>query len=161
MQSKAESILLAGAVTGIVVSLLELVPAIANCLVCAAYVGSGWLAVWHFTNTYGVTLRPARGAVMGALAGALGAIISSLVDFGLSMLGTKPTFVEQFEDGIEALESGGVGPQQLEQLRELMASPLFLVAAGLIALSVVSLLGAAGGASGAAAVERKAAKRSS
>lgn len=154
MGGKAESILLAGLASGVVASLLEVVPGASGCLTCAAYLGSGMLAVWHYANTYGVTLSAGSGAGLGAGAGVLAGVASGGIDYVIARLGGRPTFREQIEAGYRALEEGGMGPQQLEQIQAWMSSPGFLVAAMLFGLVLIAVMGAVGGVIGAGAFRK-------
>jgi hypothetical protein len=154
MGGKAESLLLAGLATGVVASLVEVIPGVAGCLTCAVYIGSGMLAVWHYANTYAVTLTAGSGAGLGAGAGILAGIVSALIDYAIAALGGRPTFREQMEAGFRALEEGGMGPDQLDQIRTWMDTPSVIVAAIAFGLLMIAVMGAIGGAIGAGAFRR-------
>ena len=154
MSGKFESIVLAGLATGVIASLLEAVPGASGCLACAAYIGSGTLAVWHYANTYGVTLAAGSGAGMGAAAGGLAGIVSGVIDFVIARLGGRPSFQEQMESALRALEEGGMNTRQLEQVEAWAQSPGFLIAAVAFGLLMVVAMGAIGGVTGAGAFRR-------
>ena len=146
--------LLAGVATGVVASLLEVIPGASGCLTCAAYVGSGFLAVWHYANTYALTLPAGTGAGLGAGAGVIAALVSGVIDFVSARLGARPSLQEQLEAGFRALEEGGMSPDQLDQLRELMSSAGFMVTAVVFGLVVIAAMGALGGVIGAGAFRK-------
>ena len=154
MPSKRESILLAAVATGVVISLLELIPALAGCLMCAAYIGSGVLAVWHYTNTYDLTVSMKTGIGMGMAAAVGGATLSALINYLLALVGVKPTMREQVAASIEALENSGLNPEQLDQMRAWASSPAFIISVLVMGLVLVSLLGLIGGVIGASVYKR-------
>lgn len=154
MSGKSESLLLAGLATGVVASLLESVPGGAGCLVCAVYLGSGMLAVWHYANTYALNVLAGTAAAMGAGAAALGAVVASGIGYLLALLGARPTLREQIDEALEVLEREGVGMAQIEMMREWTASPAFMTTAVLFGISLVAILGVVGGLIGAGLFKR-------
>ncbi len=154
MPRKVESLLLAGLAAGVVASLLEAIPGGTGCLTCAAYIGSGMLAVWHYANTYSLTLRASTGAGMGVTAGLLSALVSGAINYVIAKLGGAADFQEQMQTGLRALEDSGMSPEQIDQLRAWMSSPGFLVTAVLFGMVLIGAMGALGGVIGAGAFRK-------
>ena len=147
MPSKTQSILLAGVAVGVTASLLGSIPVAGGCLACLAYIAAGVIAVWHYTNTYAVTIPGGAGAGMGALAGLVAGIVSTLVGFALSATGLRPGYQEEMRRG---LEESGISSEQMEQMTELITSPGFLVGIVIFGLILGAILGAVGGSVGSA-----------
>ncbi len=146
MQNKTPSILLGGAVVGIANVLLSRIPVVGGCLACLLYIGAGMLTVWHYTNTYKITLPGGPGAVMGLLSGIAAALINGLLSILLIQIGVLP-------DPIAMLEATGqlstMPPEQAEmavRITRALYGPLGLV----IGAAIGGLLGLLGGVIGAA-----------
>lgn len=154
MARKVESLMLAGVAGGVVASLVEIIPGGTGCLTCAVYVGSGVLAVWHYANTYALTVPGTAGAGLGAGAALLSTIVSALLNYLISLLGARPGFREQIETGLDAMEDAGMGPEQIEQIRMWISTPSFLVTAIVFGLVITAGLGAMGGLIGAGAFRK-------
>lgn len=150
MQEKLPSILLSGAVIGVANVLIAQIPVVGGCLSCLLYMGAGLLAVWHYTNTYQVTLPGGQGALMGLLAGIVAALFGSLLSILLIRIGMLP-------DPIGALEARGqlseMTPEQAEMVRRLvraMMGPIGLV----VGAAIGGLIGLLGGVIGAATFKK-------
>lgn len=146
MPTKSQSIFLAGAAIGVAAAILGLIPAIGSCLACIAYIGSGALAVWHYTDRHQLTLQGSQGAGMGALAGMVAMAIASILSYLFMAIGLTPPLRQLIE---EQLDSSGMDPAQAEQIMEMTTSPLFIIGVFLVALVIYAILGAIGGAIGA------------
>jgi hypothetical protein len=140
MQSKQQSILIGALVTGVLsTSVLGLI----NALCCAGVILGGMASVWHYTSTYDAAVDTGDGALMGALAGAGGAILAAILNYILLTLGLN--FSQEIVMGM--LQSLDVDTSQIpmEQSQDL----------GTIAFNAVSsailyaIFGAVGGAIGA------------
>lgn len=121
------------------------------CLVCIACLGAGVLAVWHYTDRHDLTIKGGAGAGLGALAGIVAAIVGSLLQFLLDALGLIPDWRTMMRQG---LEESQMDPQQMDQIMEMVSSPLAMVAIILISLVIYAILGAVGGAIGASMFKR-------
>ena len=147
MNGKGQSILLAGAVCGVVTALVSQIPVLGACLCCLAYIGAGVMAVWHFSNSQegDVFMTSGEGAGAGALAGVVAAVVAMIIGFILQAAGIGPGVEEALS---QLSESGQFDDEQLETFESIMTSPLLYVGAGLLSAIVGALLGALGGALG-------------
>lgn len=59
-------------------------------LCCLGVIAAGLVAVWHYTNTNGVTITGGEGAGMGAAAGAVAAVLTGLLSYALIAAGILP-----------------------------------------------------------------------
>ena len=133
---------------GVVAALVSLVPVAGSCLSCIAVLGAGALAVWHYTDTYDLTLTGGSGAGMGALAGLVAGIASSLLSFLLVAVGVAP-------DPMAALEAAQAGGAEMPQwLLDFYSGSTFYVVALVIGLVIGAIAGAIGGAIGAAVFKK-------
>ena len=143
MPSKFQSILLGGAITGVLGSLINLIPVVGGCIGCLLYIGAGAVAVWHYTSTHELTIEGGTGAGMGAMSGIVAALAGGLVTYILVTLGIAPG-VEQVME--QLAEAGTIPDDQLEAIADFLNSPL----ATLVFLGVGSIIGAILGAVGGA-----------
>lgn len=151
MPGKSQSVLLAGIAVGVIVSLFSFVPTFGGCLGCIAYLVAGGLAVWHYANTYELTVPSGAGAGMGALSGVLAGIVSSLIGWLFQIAGLRPGLEDQM---MRALENSNMSPEQLDQFRTMVSSPLFWVVMICMGLLFGAILGAIGGAIGSSMFKR-------
>lgn len=146
--SKGQSVFLGALVAGVLsTSYLGFI----NLLCCLGVIIGALVAVWHYTNTYALTIAAGEGAGLGALAGALGAVISGVLTLALVPLGLDTNtiladfFVENFADQLD--------PEQLAELEEQLAAgttPGSLLVGTLLGAGISAIFGAIGGAIGAA-----------
>lgn len=144
MPSKTQSILLGGLVAGLLsTSYLGLI----NLACCAGVIIGAVVAVWHYTNTYNLTISGGQGAAMGALAAVIGAVIGGLLSYLLQFIGI-PGVQELFQGSFEQFLS----EEQLEQLeaQQEMAENIGAVLLGIgINMLIYAIFGAVGGVIGA------------
>ncbi len=160
MPSKVPSILVGAAVAtilGIVVQFVNTGPAVGNqvlggimgCIACLAYAIAGVIAVYHYTNTHGLTISPGSGAGLGALAGVAGALIGYLIGLLLQTVGVFPSAEELMQMQMEMMRDQGMTEDQIEAVEQFAGFSQGPIA---VAIAVVfgAILGAIGGAIGAA-----------
>jgi len=146
MPSKQQSIILGGLVAGLLsTSYLGMI----NFLCCAGVIVGALVAVWHYTDTYELTIKAGQGAVLGLLAALVGWAIALILNFVLIKAGIRSDqiitqfFLDRFGDSMP--------PEQYDTLVDQMESPITL--AGYLGNSLWGLIslafGAAGGAIGA------------
>lgn len=163
MPPKTQSIILGGVAIGVVATLFSVIvnmvqgdagaggpmSAVLGCCACLVYVGAGLIAVWHYTNTYNLTIPAGQGVGMGALAGLVAALIAIALGLVLRAVGILP----DVEDIIAQLEDSpqfdGMSDDQVEQALQ-MTRMMAGVGGYAIALVAGVLLGLIGGAIGAA-----------
>lgn len=154
MPSKTQSILIAGVSMAVVAALVGFFPVVGGCLTCVAVLAAGLIAVWHYTDTYNLTITGGTGAGMGAAAGAVMTVVGILLGLVLAVLGLQPGFGEGRRQALQGLEDSGLDPEQLDQFSGIIESaafPLVIVACTLV---VYLILGAIGGAIGAAVFKK-------
>ncbi len=164
MQSKVQSILLGGIAVGLIASLLSIAPVLtgqssssplgiaAGCLACLAYGGAGLLAVWHYTNTYELTIPGGKGAGMGAAAGFVAAAVSTTMTQLAMAVGLTPSMEDQVRASMEA--NPNADPAQIEQMTQMFSSPGFMVGAVVVGLVLAAVMGVVGGAIGASVFKK-------
>lgn len=151
---KTVPILAGGAFLGI----LSALPILnwANCLCCFWVIAGGALAVFLYTRNFPVNLPPPTygdGALLGVLAGIVGAVIDTLVSIPVSMVTSSfmgGPWQKQME---EALSDPEIPEEMREVLMSLMAGGLgigAIVLGLLFALVIFTIFGAIGGLIGIA-----------
>lgn len=146
MSDKSQSIVLAGVSVGIAAAILNLIPVAGGCLACLVYLGAGVVAVWHYTDRHHVTLKGGEGAGLGALAGILAGAVSFALQWLFQAIGLAPNWRVAME---EQFEQSGMDPAQMEQIIEMLSSPLVMIGIVLGMLIIYAILGALGGVMGA------------
>jgi hypothetical protein len=150
MSSRFQSALLAGVAAGVLSSLLSAaqVPFLTACLSCIIIIGSGALAVWHYTNTYDTSVTPGQGAGMGAIAGAVAAVVAGLLALLLIAFGVLPGMGESLREGFQQ-GAGGLDPDQEEALIGFFESPIGIFVVTVVSALFYAVIAAIGGAIGA------------
>jgi hypothetical protein len=147
MPSKTPSIAL-GAVAYVVLSLGAaflvvqggtVLGALAGCFGCLVILAGPMLAVWHYTSTHRVTLLPGQGAGLGAITGAVGAVVSGLIQQALIALDVLPDTAEAMAMQRDEMLSQGMDPAQIdsamgfaEQLGGMTSNPFMSILFGLV-----------------------------
>lgn len=152
MPSKQQSIILGGVVAGLLsTSYLGLI----NLLCCAGVIIGALVAVWHYTDTHGLTIPAGQGAVIGLLAGLVGTVISLILNYILIEMGIRSDqAITQF---ILNTFGSNMPPEQYDAMVEQMNADLTLsayLANGLFAAVVSLVFGAIGGAIGASVFKK-------
>ena len=151
MSDKFQSILLGGAVAGLITAFLPVLHPFLGCLACVLLPVAGVLSVWHFVNNVGGPMPAGPGAGMGALAGIAAAVVSGLIGWALSSMGLTPDPQEFMRDFMERM---GADPDQMADL-ETQQTPAMMAIGMVINVIVAALLGAVGGAIGASIFGKK------
>lgn len=156
MQGKTQSIILGAVVTALIGVILAYVAQANQYLgmlaCCVPGVLGALLAVWHYTDLAGVTMSSGEGAKLGAVTGAIGSILSSLLSLALQGLGILRGPAEQIEFQRQQLETQGLSPEQIDQamsMAEKFTSPTFLLLFAVVGVLIGALVGAVGGSIGA------------
>ena len=149
MPSKTQSILLGSLVAGLLsTSYLGFI----NAFCCAGIIIGGLVAVWHYTNTYNLTILGGQGSAMGALAGVIGAVIGGLLTYVLELIGVPGT-----QEAVQGLFEGFMSPEQLEQMeaqQEASRGPAGMLISLVVGAVLGAIFGAIGGAIGAAVFKK-------
>lgn len=148
MSGKQQSILLGSAVVAVLsTSYLSFI----NCLCCLGVIAGAMVAVWHYTQTNQLTIKPGEGAVMGLMAGLIGAVIALVLNYILMQIGIRHdaallnAMLDMFQDSLP--------PEQYDELVRQRDEPTTLgsyLTSGMIGVAVSAIFGAVGGAIGAA-----------
>jgi hypothetical protein len=142
---RIQSIFIGGVVVGVLsTSYLSLI----NLLCCMGVVIGGGTAAWHYISTADRSIDPVEGATLGAGAGVVGSLLSSLFDWALRPIGL---------DGQSALQNlAGVDMEQMMQQNSMMQEQMMQEPTmGMMLVSLVmgaiflAVFGAIGGAIGA------------
>lgn len=153
MPSKTQSILLGATVAVVVGTLLNIVVfnagtiglMLGSCVGCLFIFVGPLVAVWHYTNTYNLTIPAGTGAGIGALTGLATGVLSWVVTFVLRAVNVIPTALEMQE---RALEAVGADPSTMPDPSEsFFSTPIGELVVG---LAMGAIIGAIGGAIGAA-----------
>ena len=146
MSDKTQSILIGGIAAGVLAVILSLPQnQCLGCLVCLCYVGSGLLAVWHYTNTKSLTMQGGQGAGMGALAGVVAGVVGGILGYIFRAIGLLPGV----DEIIQQLEESG----QFDQLDAETADMIYQwieISAGIGGLVFGVILAVIGGVIGGA-----------
>ncbi len=147
---KTQSILLGGLVVGLLsTSYLGLI----NMACCAGVIIGAVVTVWHYTDTYELTIKAGEGASLGAMAAVVGGLIAMVLNFILVKMGIRADqaiaefMLERFRENMP--------PEQYEEAIEQLNQPVTIgtylksqwYGASLI---IYAVFGAIGGVIGAA-----------
>lgn len=151
MPSRTQSILLGGLVVGILsTSVLGFI----NILCCAGVIIGAMVGVWHYTEEHQLTIESGQGAIIGALAGVVGAILAGVFNQILMALG-----LDFFSQGMREMMmqqfGGEMSPEQMEMMQQNQGgSPLFMLIGVAFNMVLFSIFGAVGGAIGASVFQK-------
>ncbi|WP_263786116.1 hypothetical protein [Salinibacter grassmerensis] len=150
MTPRQQSILVGAVVTGILsTSYLNFI----NTICCLGVIVGGIVATQQFTSRTDQAIEAGEGAVVGALAGAGGAILGSIFDAMLRPLGLDSDSIsrdamKQFMQRMEGQQ--GMSPEMMQQFQsEGGGIMMFLVGLG-FSIVLYAIFGAIGGALGTA-----------
>lgn len=150
MTGKTQSILLAGAVCGILTAVFSIFQPWGGCACCLTYIGAGMLYVWHYSNDqeHGFSMTSGEGAGSGAVAGVVAGIIATIIGYAFQQAGLIPGPEEAMN---QFYEQGQFDDEQLEMMEGIVLSPFLMVVSGFVTAIVGAILGAIGGALGVSA----------
>lgn len=149
MTPRQQSILIGAVVTGVLsTSYLSFI----NTICCLGVIIGGIVAVQQYSTQTGIAIEAGDGAVLGALAGAGGAVLGSIFDAALRPVGLDSTSIsqgmmQQWMEGMQGQE--GMSPEMMQQFQGGGGIMMFLVGLG-FSIVVYAIFGAIGGAIGAA-----------
>jgi len=152
MTSRQQSVLVGAAVTGILsTSYLGFI----NTLCCLGVVIGGAVATQQYASRTGGPVESGDGAVLGALAGAGGAVLAALFDvvlrpFNLDSQSIQQGLQEQLMQGMNGEQ--GMSPEMMQQMQGEGPGLLSVMGLAFLLLNVIvfAIFGAIGGAIGAA-----------
>lgn len=146
MTTRQRAILTGGVVTGVLsTSYLSFV----NVACCLGVIIGGVVTVQQYTSQSGTALESGDGAIMGAMAGAAGAVIGTVLDRILKPLGLDSNTISRrmMEEWSRGMEGPGMSPEMMQSM-EGGGSFLFVVAGTVFLMIIYAIFGAIGGALG-------------
>jgi len=150
MTPRQQSILIGAIVTGILsTSYLAFI----NVICCLGVIAGGAVATQQYTSRTGAAVESGDGAVLGALAGAGGAILSAFLDRALRPLGLDAQSIQQsVMQNLSQDMQGQQMPPMMEQFQgDGSGGGAMILLLGVVFNAVVfAIFGAVGGAIGAA-----------
>jgi len=150
MSPKQRSMILGGLVVGVLsTSYLGII----NIACCAGVIIGAMVSVWHFTDTQQLTIEAGDGALIGAGAGAIGALVAVVLDVSLVQplgLGLEQAMMD-FLQGVDLPEETR---QQFEAQAQQGTSPSQIGISLVFGLIINAIFGAIGGAIGAAVFQK-------
>jgi hypothetical protein len=148
MTPRQQSILIGAVVTGVLsVSYFSFI----NMLCCLGVIIGGLVSVQQYASRTEAVVEAGDGAVLGALAGAGGAVIGSLLDRALRPLGLdSQTITQGMMEGMMQGMKGQQGmPQMMEQMQQGGGGGAMMFLFGVMfSLVLYAIFGAIGGAIG-------------
>lgn len=152
MPSRTQSILIGGLVVG---ALSTSVLSVINLLCCAGVIIGAVVGVWHYTETYQITIESGQGALIGAMAGIVGAILAGifnqlLVVVGLDFAGDMRAMMEQFSQ--MQGDAGMTFDEQMQMMEQ--GSWAFMLLGTVFNMVLYGIFGAVGGAIGASVFQK-------
>ncbi|WP_103020614.1 hypothetical protein [Salinibacter altiplanensis] len=149
MTPRQQSILVGAVVTGILsTSYLGLL----NTICCLGVIVGGIVTTQQYAAYSPGAIASGDGAVLGASAGAVGAVLSALFDVGLRPLGLDSQSVQQTvqEQLMQNMGGQGMSPEMMQQMQGDAPGLLSAMGIALLLLNVVvfAIFGAIGGALG-------------
>lgn len=149
MTIRQQSILIGAVVTGVLsTSYFSLI----NLVCCLGVIIGGVVATQQFVSRSGSSVETGDGAILGALAGAGGAVIGSVLDLILRPVGLDSQSVTQgmMEGMMQGMgEEQAMSPEMMQQFQQGGGVMMFLVGLA-FSLVLYAIFGAIGGAIGAA-----------
>lgn len=149
MTPRQQSILVGALVIGVLsTSYLGLI----NFLCCLGVIIGGVVAAQQFVSRAGTSIEAGDGAVLGALAGAGGAVLAAIFDRALRPLNLDSQSVSQgmMESFMEMQGQQGTSPEEMMQQFQGGEGTVMVIVGFVIGVVVNSIFGAIGGAIGAA-----------
>lgn len=151
MTPRQQSILIGAVVTGILsTSYLGLI----NTLCCLGVIVGGLVTSQQYVARTGGPIQAGDGAVLGASAGAGGAIMGAIFDVALRPLNLDSQSIQQGlqEQLMENMGGQGMSPEMMEQMQGEGPGVLSVMGLTFLALNIVvfAIFGALGGALGTA-----------
>lgn len=158
MDTKLRPALIGGGLLGV----LSGIPFVnlGNCLCCGWVIAGGMLAAYLYQkNAVPGPPNYADGALLGAMAGAIGAVVSSIIGIPFSLLGSQLGGMGMSPEQIEQMMGGQELPPAVANMLSTMGSGGFTCAGALIGLFfgliLFSIFGAIGSMIGTAVFTRK------
>lgn len=150
MTTRQRSILSGALITGILsTSYLNFV----NAVCCIGVMFGGAVAVQQFMSQSGRGLEAGEGAIMGALAGAAGAVCAAIFEAILRPVGLDSNTISQnmMEEWRQGMEGGQMmSPEMMEQMQSGEAGIVFIILGTAVTMVIYAIFGAIGGAIGTA-----------
>lgn len=112
---------------------------VSGCLACVSVLVGPMLAVWHYTSTHRLTLLAGPGAALGAITGAIGAVLAGILQQVLIAANVLPDVAETLAMQRQQMIAQGMDPAQVdsamkmgEQFSALGSNPVVGIALGVV-----------------------------
>ena len=149
MSDKAYAVVFIGAIAGAVTAVGSGIPYLGACINCLSALVAGGAVVWYYTKDRGGGVTGRTGAGLGAGTAAVAALVNGAIGGILSLVGARPGWDEAAEEAVRRMRTAGSPEEQIEMVRQMFESPVFLAGVMGCTLILYALLGAIGGAIGA------------
>ena len=154
MSEKIPSILIGGVATAVIAVILSLPQnQCLGCLVCLCYLGSGLIAVWHYTKTNTLTIKGGEGAGLGAMAGVVSGVVAGVMGLIFRAIGLLPGVDDIIEKMVEDGQLEQLDPETAEMIYSFIETSAGIVGIVFGVIFAV-ILGVIGGAIGAAVFKK-------
>ena len=153
MSDKIQSILIGGIAAGVLAVVFSIPQNCLGCLACLCYVGSGLVAVWHYTKTNTLTIKGGEGAGLGAMAGVVSGVVAGVLGLIFRAIGLLPGVDDIIEKMVEDGQLEQLDPETAEMIYSFIET---FAGIGGIVFGVIFavILGVIGGAIGAAVFKK-------
>lgn len=149
MPSRTQSILIGGLVVGILsTSVLGFI----NVLCCAGVIIGAMVGVWHYTEEHQLTIEASQGAIIGALAGIVGAIIAGILNQLLIFIGLD--FMSGWREIMMQQFGGGMGSEEMPEFNPGQMGAMVMLLGMVFNIVLYAIFGAIGGAIGASVFQK-------
>ena len=145
MSDKTQSILIGGLAAGVLAMIFSIPQNCLGCVACLCYVGSGLVAVWHYTKTNSLTIKGGEGASIGAMAGVACGVVVLLLSVVFRALDLLPGVEDTIRQMEENPQFDQMDPGQIDFFIGLIE---FMYGAGgyVVTIIIAVILGVIGGA---------------
>ncbi len=153
MSDKIQSILIGGIAAGVLAVVFSIPQNCLGCLACLCYVGSGLVAVWHYTKTNTLTIKGGEGAGLGAMAGVVSGVVAGVLGLIFRAIGLLPGVDDIIEKMVEDGQLEQLDPETAEMIYSFIETSAGIVGIVFGVIFAV-ILGVIGGAIGAAVFKK-------
>src|SRR5437867_4525971 len=148
-------------IAGVLLGILSAVPLVSlfNCFCCAWVIGGGILSASLYVKSSATAVSLGQGVALGALTGAIGAVVDLLFTIPLHFLmrGIGGSLMDQIREALERVPN--VPPESKDALRAFLsrssdAGFIVLIIGGFFTIMIYSIMAMLGGTIGVALFEK-------
>lgn len=93
---------------------------LSGALACVVMLTAPVVAVWHYASTNALTVPPGPGAGMGAIAATIGAVLATLIQWGLQQAGVFPSTDEMLGRQRDQMIEQGMSPEEVDGMMDVI-----------------------------------------